>query len=92
MLKIREAEEPDADAIARIHADAWEQAYRGIVPQEALQSRYSFESRRKMWGSLLSGNSDEHYICEAEGVPVGFFSLRSSKGNNAFSDLELVSI
>ena len=36
MLTVRAAEVDDAQAIARVHVDAWQATYTGIIPQPYL--------------------------------------------------------
>lgn len=52
MLTIRPAETDDAPAIAKVHVDTWRVAYRGIVPQEYLDTM-TVQSRTMSWLRLL---------------------------------------
>ena len=93
MLEIRKARPEDAEAIARIHADSWREAYSGIVPEELLRTRYSFGPRLKMWRKFLSEDAGGHFVCEADGKPVGFFSLCAPRDRDMPGDaLELGAI
>ena len=49
MIEIREATIDDADAIATVHIDSWRVGYRGIVPDEYLDSEGFATSRRDRW-------------------------------------------
>ena len=51
-ITMRPAEIWDAEAIARIHVDAWKVAYRGIVPQNHLDA-LSVDDRRLRWRKHL---------------------------------------
>ncbi len=48
----RRAVPPDIDAIARIHVAGWQSNYRGLMPDQLLDSR-TFEFRQTMWKELL---------------------------------------
>lgn len=48
----RRAVPGDIDAIARIHVAGWQSNYRGLMPDELLDSR-TFEFRQTMWKELL---------------------------------------
>jgi GNAT superfamily N-acetyltransferase len=73
---IRRASVGDEDGIARVHVDAWREAYAGIVPAEFLAS-LTYESRRAMWERVL-GPDAAHQVVFVADVPgegiVGFAS------------------
>ena len=58
---IRPATPEDALAIAAVHVDAWKAAYRGIVPDEFLDS-LSIEQRSDAWRQILSEGSPENVM------------------------------
>jgi GNAT superfamily N-acetyltransferase len=51
-FEIRNATLDDVDDLAEIHVDAWEAAYRGILPDELIDER-DFEMRRRTWRERL---------------------------------------
>ncbi len=51
-IVLRSARPADADAIARIHADAWQAAYRDLMPPDLL-GRFGFAPRQALWRGLL---------------------------------------
>lgn len=61
-LTIRAAEVDDAEAIARVHVAAWQEAYRGLVPQEYLDG-LDVAERASLWRSILVGD------VAMEGIP-----------------------
>jgi GNAT superfamily N-acetyltransferase len=67
-VRVREARQADAAAIARLHLDNWRIAYRGIVPDDLLDG-ITEESRRQYWdGVLATPNGAEFvYVAEDEG-------------------------
>lgn len=70
---IRPAVPADVDAIARVHVQAWEESYRGLVPDAAFDD-YSVEKRATQWRGTL-GNSDVLVgVAERDGTICGFGS------------------
>jgi ribosomal protein S18 acetylase RimI-like enzyme len=49
VIEVRDATIDDADAIATVHIDGWRGGYRGIVPDEYLDSEEFATSRRDRW-------------------------------------------
>jgi GNAT superfamily N-acetyltransferase len=49
VIEVREATVDDADAIATAHIDSWRAGYRGIVPDENLDSEEFATNRRERW-------------------------------------------
>jgi hypothetical protein len=52
-MLIRDALQTDAAGIARVHVNSWRSTYRGIVPDQFLDS-LSLERREQYWHDLLS--------------------------------------
>ncbi len=75
-MVVRAATPADAPAIARIHVETWQTAYRGIVPDDFLAS-LSVEARERRWAGVLGreGGDEFVYVAEDEGGQViGFAS------------------
>ncbi len=73
---IRPARGADAPAIARIHVDAWREAYAGIVSANFLAA-LSYERRERAWQSALEPASTQAILFVAEdpaGNVIGFVS------------------
>ena len=72
-MRIREATQADAPAIAALHADSWRNAYRGAYSDEYLDNLV-FEDRRRVWQERLSARPPNQYVVVAEhnGGIVGF--------------------
>jgi hypothetical protein len=49
ILTVRRAELRDAAGIAAVHVASWQEAYRGLLPQEYLES-LSVRDRIETWG------------------------------------------
>lgn len=82
MIEIRKAELGDAAAIARVHVQVWQSAYRGLMPNELLAS-LSIEQRTELWESTIPNSRVGNYVAIVDGELVGFSSAgmnRSEEG------------
>ena len=66
----------DADALARVQVDTWRVAYRGMLPDDYLDS-LQVEPRIGRWRRFLRDGATVHVADEA-GEVVGFCSVGSS--------------
>jgi L-amino acid N-acyltransferase YncA len=75
MLTIRPAETDDAPAIAKVHVDTWQSAYRGIIPQDYLDA-LTVQSRTIGWVRILERGSGVITLVseDNDGRVVGFAS------------------
>ena len=75
-MQIRNAAAADEGSIARVHVLAWQEAYRGILP-EAFLASLSVEARREMWTTRLAGeqpSAGDFVLADESGEVVGFSS------------------
>jgi GNAT superfamily N-acetyltransferase len=74
MIEIRLARPDDADAIARAHVDAWRVGYRGLFPDEFLDSAEFEDTRFERWRSGAWGQEDgsQLFVPVLDGHVVGF--------------------
>lgn len=81
---IRAATVDDARAVAEIHVADWRWAYRGLVPDELLDS-LSIERREEMWrGGLERGLAGwALFVAEREGKVLGFVGCGPSGDDDA---------
>ena len=73
-VRIREAVQADAGAMARVHIDMWRTAYAGIVPAEHLAG-LSYERREAVWVQILTRDQPAqcNFVAETVGGEiVGF--------------------
>lgn len=71
-MSIRAAEVRDADAIGVVHVRAWQRAYRGVMPDEYLDSLAAGE-RSAMWRDRLSRTElPPLLVADLAGDVVGF--------------------
>jgi len=69
---IRPAGPVDAPEIARVHVEAWQSTYRGMVPQSVLDG-LSIERRAGFWSAMLLEPEDRRtWVGELDGQIVGF--------------------
>lgn len=79
---IRPATTQDATALARVHVQAWQESYAGLLP-DAVIAEHSIASRTLSWQRILAyaalpGSS---FVCVAEmdGLIVGFASCGAQR-------------
>ena len=88
---IRPARPEDARALAEVHAVTWEEAYRGLVPDEIIDRR-DVDEREARWHEILAGNVSVTHVAEAEGVVVGFVSVGPTRETDRLAWGELQAI
>jgi ribosomal protein S18 acetylase RimI-like enzyme len=74
---IREAIARDADAIARVHIDAWRWAYRGLMPDRVLDE-LELGARAQKWRDILAKHETTTFVSCGPEV-VAFASVGESK-------------
>lgn len=73
-MHIRAACKNDIEGIAKVHVDSWQETYKGIIPDQFLES-LTYESREKGWKELVADPRQEILVVENnEGKIVGFVS------------------
>jgi RimJ/RimL family protein N-acetyltransferase len=84
---VRRATAADAEALAHLHLDVWDDAYTGLMPQSILDDRRDeTEARVERWRDILTGDHSTIVAEDDEGL-VGFAS--SGPGRDADTDTEL---
>ena len=71
---IRQAEVKDAKGIAHVHVTAWQETYRGLMPDSVLDT-LSVERRARQWKETLEDPSNPYHptlVAEYERKIVGF--------------------
>jgi ribosomal protein S18 acetylase RimI-like enzyme len=94
MLTIRPAEADDAPAIAKVHVDTWRAAYRGIIPQEYLDT-LTVQNRTIGWVRLLQRERNDLITLVSEdndGRVVGFGSGGRIRHNDPRFAAEITSL
>jgi ribosomal protein S18 acetylase RimI-like enzyme len=74
-MTIRAATPADAEAIARVHVQAWHESYRGLLPDRIIAEK-SIERRTALWRSALADPARAPIlrVIEDAGEVVGFGS------------------
>lgn len=86
-LTTRDATFNDATDIARIHVRTWQSAYRGLLPDDALDAMTP-DQRRPMWEGLLAAPPGAYgmLVVERDGTLVGFSSFGRPRDPEAPND------
>ena len=82
MPTIRTATPDDARGIATIHVEAWRAAYRGIVPDEYLDS-LSIDGRESAWRQNLLAAETSTWVAQEADAIVGWISAGPSRDTDA---------
>jgi len=76
MLVIRPAEVQDADGIAHVHVTAWQETYRGLMPDSVLDT-LSIQRRAEQWKNSLADPTDLYHatiVAEVSERIIGFIN------------------
>jgi GNAT superfamily N-acetyltransferase len=88
-VSIRRAVPADADPLAHLHVDVWDDAYTGLMPQGILDDRREKVAERvERWREILSGDHTTWVAEDSEGL-VGFASSGPARDNDMDGTLEL---
>ncbi|WP_245570108.1 GNAT family N-acetyltransferase [Halalkalibacillus halophilus] len=68
---IREANQEDAQSIAKVHVDSWKTTYKDILPSTFLE-KLSYEHREKIWTANIADPNNHIFVYEKGGEVVGF--------------------
>ena len=94
-MKIRSAEQGDADGIAHVHVSSWQTTYAGIIADTVL-ANLKVDRRATYWQQVINGDTEAtQHILVAEdenGNIVGFVSGGAERGNIEGYDGELYAI
>ena len=88
---VRPADVDDAEAIARVHVATWRTAYRGLLPDDFLDS-LSKADYEKRWARTITEGSSRVYIAEEDSGVVGFASCGRERAGEVGYDGELYAI
>ena len=92
-ITLRRAGPADAEALAHLHLDVWDDAYTGLVPQGILDDRRSRpDARVERWRETLTSSPDATWLAEDAGRLVGFAGVGPARDNDVDIDLELYAL
>jgi len=91
-VEIRRGVPDDADALAHLHVDVWDEAYTGLVAQTILdERREKVTERAERWRDIL-GQAEPTWLAEdGEGL-VGFSGSGPGRDNDVDIGLELYAL
>ena len=91
-VSIRQAVPADAEPLAHLHVDVWDDAYTGLMPQGILDDRREKVAERvERWQEIL-GRAEPAWVAEdGEGL-VGFASAGPARDNDMEELLELYAL
>lgn len=81
-MQIRDATVEDAAAVADIHVSGWKAAYRGVVPDQHLQS-LSVEKRQANWLSAIGKGEPFVRVAAATSGVSGWVAFARSRDGDA---------
>jgi len=84
-VQIRTATIEDAPAIARIHVSSWQEAYRGVVPDEHLRN-LSVEARQSMWHASITKGSPIVLVAHQADEIVGWIAFDRSRDEGSSAE------
>jgi SAM-dependent methyltransferase/ribosomal protein S18 acetylase RimI-like enzyme len=81
-VNVRAATGDDARAIAEVHVQSWQQAYRRLLPQDYLAG-LSVRKREAMWAESLAEGRSSLLVAEVCGKVVGFSAFGPCRDEGA---------
>jgi len=91
-FRIRAATPADACAIARVHVQAWQETYRGLVP-DAMLDALSVKRNTGMWETIIGqGEPTITQVLEAHDGIIGFGSAGKARDAKLAASGEVTSI
>lgn len=88
-ITIRPATASDAEALAHLHLDVWDDAYTGLMPQQILDDRRAaVDERIERWRAILEGDHSNLLAVGPDGL-VGFACAGPGRDNDVDTELEL---
>lgn len=87
---IRYANKEDADTIALINSKSFQQAFKGIIPDDFLDGRFSYESLRERLNKELDEGTTSNCIMYKDDIPVGMLTfMKDSYKERDESEIDL---
>jgi ribosomal protein S18 acetylase RimI-like enzyme len=89
-LEIRAESAEDCDAIALLHVLAWQKAYRGLLPDEVLDTLSVDEWARKRRERLGNDGPRRTIVATLDGVVVGFARFGPDRYEEEFGEIQAI--
>ena len=91
-VSLRRAELSDAEALAHLHLDVWDDAYTGLMPQGILDERRDRVAERiERWRGIFGEDRPTWLAEDADGL-VGFSGAGPGRDNDVDLELELYAL
>ena len=91
-VRIRRGTPEDAELLAQLHVDVWDDAYTGLVPQGILDDRRErVAERAETWRDILKQERPTWLAVDDDGL-VGFAGVGPARDNDVDIDLELYAL
>ena len=91
-VSIRQAVVADAEPLAHLHVDVWDDAYTGLMPQGILDDRREKVAERvDKWREILVGREPTWVAEDSDGL-IGFASTGPARDNDMDDTLELYAL
>src|SRR5262245_17817471 len=84
-MEVQVATSEDCRAIAEVHVESWQHAYRSILPEQYLAS-LSVAEREAMWRRTVERQSSHLLVARSAGQVVGFVAFGASRDDGAPND------
>ena len=81
-MRIESATSKDCRAIAEVHVESWQHAYKGLLPEAYLAS-LSVAEREAMWQRVVEREPSHLVLARADNQVVGFVAFGASRDEDA---------
>lgn len=86
-IDIRQANSADAAAVAEVHAESWDHAYRGIIPHKPLRDMIT--RRDSAWWQRIIDRSAAVLVVDLGGKVVGYATMGKNRTEQLKADGEI---
>lgn len=92
-IKIRAANQGDVPAIAKVHIQSWQEAYKDLIPEDYLDNLDSkLNERVEMWNHILANPKRWAWVAEGSNGIVGFVLFGPPRDPDREDHIELGAI
>lgn len=88
-IYIRYASKEDAGILASINSLSFTNAFRGIIPEETLKQRFSYESLKERFSKEFEEGNVKSAIMYKEDIPVGILSFIKDSSRKNDSEIDI---
>jgi ribosomal protein S18 acetylase RimI-like enzyme len=84
-MRLDSATPEDCRAIAEVHVESWQRAYKGMLPEEYLAS-LSVDEREAMWRRMVEREPSHLVLARSDNQIVGFVAFGASRDEGTPTD------